>query len=64
MIDYSKYMMKPTPEEIDHLLARVSATGYASEAVQVVEDWLEERTGYPGVWTEEERERAASQPRG
>lgn len=62
MMDYSKYMLKPTPEEIDQLLARVAATGYSSEAVEVVENWLEERTGYPGVWTAEERRVTAAQP--
>lgn len=29
----------PTPDELDDLMADISATGYASEAVQVVEDW-------------------------
>lgn len=64
MIDYSKYMLKPTPDEIDTLLARICATGYATEAVEIVEAWLEERTGYPGAWTAEERRVIAAQPGG
>lgn len=35
----------PAPEEVDGLLARISATGYAGEAVEVVESWIEEKWG-------------------
>lgn len=35
----------PTPEEVEELASRISATGYASEATEVVEAWLEERYG-------------------
>jgi hypothetical protein len=46
----------PTPDEIDTVLAQISATGYASEAVEVVERWFEDRFGYTGDFTAKERE--------
>lgn len=44
-----------TPEEIDDLLAQVSASDYASTAVARVEAWFEERCGFPGDYTLKER---------
>lgn len=41
----------PTPEELEALLARISATGYAGEAVALVESWFEERYGVVGTFT-------------
>lgn len=45
----------PTPEEIEDLCARISSTGYASEATEVVEDWLEKRYGVVSTWRAERR---------
>jgi hypothetical protein len=41
----------PTPDEVDDLLARISATGYASECVEIVESWIERRWGVVGKFT-------------
>jgi hypothetical protein len=41
----------PTPQELDDLLAAVSACGYASEAVQVVEDWTRKWWGVESAFT-------------
>lgn len=45
----------PKPDEIDSLLASISATGYASECVEIVERWIEERYGVVGDFTFNER---------
>jgi hypothetical protein len=46
----------PTPAEVDDLLARISATGYASEAVEIVEAWIERRWGVVGDFTRKQRQ--------
>ena len=38
----------PTSEEVDDLAARIASTGYASDAVDVVEDWIETKYGVVG----------------
>lgn len=45
----------PTPDDIDDLLARICATGYASEASEIVERWIEARYGVVGAFTAAER---------
>jgi hypothetical protein len=49
----------PTPAEIDELLADVVQVGYASEAADVVEGWIEQRYGVVGKITAEERAETA-----
>ena len=41
----------PTPADLDDLMARISACGYASEAVEVVEEWTRERWGVESAMT-------------
>jgi hypothetical protein len=40
----------PTPEEIEALACRISLSSYASEAVDVVEDWLFTRYGVESTY--------------
>jgi len=41
----------PTPKELDDLLASISACGYASEAVEVVETWTRKWWGVESAFT-------------
>ena len=41
----------PTPADLDDLMADISATGYASEAVEVVEEWTRKRWGVVSAMT-------------
>ena len=41
----------PTPADLDDLFAKISATGYSSEAVQTVEDWAREHWGVVSAYT-------------
>lgn len=49
----------PTPQEIDDLLAKIAGSGYASDAGQAVEDWMESRYGVVGDYTRKLREEEA-----
>lgn len=41
----------PTPEDLDTLLANISAADYASTAVAIVEDWTREHWGVESAFT-------------
>ena len=41
----------PTPDDLDDLCAAISACGYASEAVEVVENWTRARWGVESAMT-------------
>lgn len=43
----------PTPDELDDLLANISYSSYASEAVEVVENWTREHWGVESAVTTE-----------
>lgn len=50
---------RPTPDELDDVCAAIAACGYASEAVEVFEDWTRRRWGVESAFTTKAtRERA------
>jgi hypothetical protein len=46
----------PTPEELDDLCAQIAGTGYASEAVEIVEEWTRRKWGVESAFTTKWRE--------
>lgn len=41
----------PTPDDLDQLCAAISSAGYASEAVEIVEDWTRQHWGVESAFT-------------